>query len=121
MVTRDDLSTFYYYQPAVQKVSVIDVKVPANLKVGYIMGAGDDIPEVLRQVGLDVTIISADKLASEIPSGEWRRLSAGAGSKGERLHDWALLPLFFTWPATTASARSLRATFATSSSVGRRM
>jgi hypothetical protein len=65
VVTRDDLSTFYYYQPAVQKVSVIDVKAPANLKVGYIMGAGDDIPEVLRQVGLDVTLISADKLASE--------------------------------------------------------
>lgn len=38
--------------------------------------------------------VRADKLASEIPSGEWRRLSAGAGSKGERLHDWALLPLF---------------------------
>jgi len=65
VVTRDDLSTFYYYQPAVQKVSVVDVKAPANLKVGYIMGAGDDIPEVLRQVGLDVTLISADKLASE--------------------------------------------------------
>jgi hypothetical protein len=25
---------------------------------------------------------------------EWRRLSAGAGSKGERLYEWALLPLF---------------------------
>jgi LmbE family N-acetylglucosaminyl deacetylase len=65
VVTRDDLDTFYYYQPAVQKVSVIDVKVPANLKVGYIMGAGDDIPEVLRQLGLDVTLIPAEKIASE--------------------------------------------------------
>ncbi len=65
VVTRDDLDTFYYYQPAVQKVSVVNVKVPPNLKVGYIMGAGDDIPEVLRQVGLDVTLISADKLRSE--------------------------------------------------------
>jgi LmbE family N-acetylglucosaminyl deacetylase len=65
VVTRDDLDTFYYYQPAVQKVSVVDVKVPTNLKVGYIMGAGDDIPEVLRQVGLDVTLISPEKIASE--------------------------------------------------------
>ena len=65
VVTRDDLDTFYYYQPAVQRVSVVDVKVPTSLKIGYIMGAGDDIPEVLRQVGLDVTLIPAEKLASE--------------------------------------------------------
>ena len=49
VVTRDDLDTFYYYQPSIQKVSVVDVKVPGKLKIGYIMGAGDDIPEVLRR------------------------------------------------------------------------
>lgn len=38
--------------------------------------------------------VRADELASEMPSGEWRRLSADVGSKGERLYDWALLPLF---------------------------
>ena len=65
VVTRDDLDTFYYYQPAVQRVSVVDVKVPAELKVGYVMGAGDDIPTVLRQVGLDVTMIPAEKLTTE--------------------------------------------------------
>jgi LmbE family N-acetylglucosaminyl deacetylase len=65
VVTRDDLDTAYYYQPAVQKVSVVEVKAPANLKIGYIMGAGDDIPEVLRQIGLDVTIIAANKIATE--------------------------------------------------------
>ena len=65
VVTRDDLNTFYYYQPAVQKISVIDVKVPANLKVGYIMGAGDDIPRVLQQVGLDVTVVPPEKLGSD--------------------------------------------------------
>ncbi|MGA7381001.1 MAG: PIG-L family deacetylase [Terriglobales bacterium] len=65
VVTREDLNTFYYYQPAVQRVSVVDVKVPAGLKVGYIMGAGDDIPTVLQQIGMDVTAIAAEKLASE--------------------------------------------------------
>ncbi len=64
VVARDDLDTFYYYQPAVQKVSVVEVKAPANLKVGYVMGAGDDIPEVLRQVGLDVTLIPVEKLST---------------------------------------------------------
>jgi hypothetical protein len=64
-VTRDDLDTFYYYQPAVQRVSVVDVKVPSGLRIAYVMGAGDDIPAVLRQVGLDVTLIPADKIAFE--------------------------------------------------------
>ena len=62
VVTREDLGTFYYYQPAVQRVSIVDVKVPKDLKVGYIMGAGDDIPTVLEQIGMDVTLIPADKL-----------------------------------------------------------
>jgi LmbE family N-acetylglucosaminyl deacetylase len=65
VVTREDLGTFYYYQPALQRVSIVDVKIPKNLKVGYIMGAGDEIPTVLEQIGMNVTMIPADKLASE--------------------------------------------------------
>jgi LmbE family N-acetylglucosaminyl deacetylase len=64
-VTREDLDTFYYYQPAVQRVSIVDVKIPKSLKVGYIMGAGDDIPAVLQQVGMNVTIIPPERLAAE--------------------------------------------------------
>jgi hypothetical protein len=65
LVTREDLGSFYYFQPAIQRVSIVDVKVPKELKVGYIMGAGDDIPTVLQQIGMNVTLIPADKLASE--------------------------------------------------------
>ncbi len=65
LVTREDLGAAYYYQPAVQRVSIVDVKVPKDLKVGYIMGAGDDIATVLEQIGMNVTMIPADKLASE--------------------------------------------------------
>jgi LmbE family N-acetylglucosaminyl deacetylase len=65
LVTREDLGSFYYYQPARQRVSIVDVQAPHDLKVGYIMGAGDDIPTVLKQVGMDVTLIPAEKLASE--------------------------------------------------------
>ena len=65
VVTREDLGTAYYYQPATQRVSIVEVKVPKGLKVGYIMGAGDEIPTVLRQIGMDVTLIPAEKLASE--------------------------------------------------------
>jgi LmbE family N-acetylglucosaminyl deacetylase len=65
VVTREDIDTFYYYQPAVQHVSIVDVNVPKKLRVGYIMGAGDDIPTVLKQIGMNVTMIPAEKLATE--------------------------------------------------------
>jgi len=65
VVTREDLGSFYYYQPARQKVSIVDVQVPHGLKIGYIMGAGDDIPTVLKQIGMDVTLIPAEKLRAE--------------------------------------------------------
>jgi len=65
VVTREDLSTFYYYQPSVQKVHVVDVAVPTKLKLGYIMGAGDDIFPALQQLGIDAMIISPEELASD--------------------------------------------------------
>jgi SRSO17 transposase len=35
----------------------------------------------------------AAEIATLLGQKEWKRLSAGAGAKGERLYDWALLPL----------------------------
>ncbi len=64
LVARHDLGGFFYYQPAMQRASIVDVKIPQGLKVGYIMGAGDDIPDVLRELGLDVTLLTADDVAS---------------------------------------------------------
>jgi LmbE family N-acetylglucosaminyl deacetylase len=63
LITREDLASFHYYQAATQKLSVVDVKVPATIKIGYIMGAGDEIPTVLAQLGLDVELIPAVDLA----------------------------------------------------------
>jgi len=67
LVTREDLGSAYYFQPAVQHVSIVEVKIPnsKDLKLGYILGAGDDIPAVLQQIGMNVTIIPADKIATE--------------------------------------------------------
>ncbi len=64
LVTRPDIGSALYYQPAVEHLSGVDVKLPAGLKVGYIMGAGDDIPAVLQQLGMDVKIISPQELAT---------------------------------------------------------
>ncbi len=63
VVTRPDLGEFFYYQPAVQKISAVDLKLPSGLKVGYIMGAGDDIPTVLQQAGMNVHVITQQELA----------------------------------------------------------
>lgn len=65
LVTREDLGAFYYYQPAIQRISMINVNIPQNLRVAYIMGAGDDIPTVLQQIGMSVTLLSADSLAGQ--------------------------------------------------------
>lgn len=35
----------------------------------------------------------AAEIAKLLPQKGWKRMSAGAGTKGERLYDWALLPL----------------------------
>jgi LmbE family N-acetylglucosaminyl deacetylase len=63
-IGRPDIGTAFYFHPAVQRISVVDVKLPRNLKVGYIMGAGDDIPPVLRDIGMDVTMIPSASLAT---------------------------------------------------------
>jgi len=65
LVTREDLGAAHYYQPAKQRVSIVDVNVPKDLKLGYIMGAGDEILTVLQQIGMNVTLIPSDKLATE--------------------------------------------------------
>jgi len=64
VITRPDLDSFYAYRPAVQTVQAVDVKLPQHLKIGYLMGAGDEIPIVMGTLGLDVTPVSAEELAS---------------------------------------------------------
>ena len=64
MVTRPDLDALYFYLPALQSVSAINVNLPKALKIGYVMGAGDEIPVVLKELGLDVEIISPADLAA---------------------------------------------------------
>ncbi|CAM4174918.1 hypothetical protein PAYE108092_20995 [Paracoccus yeei] len=36
---------------------------------------------------------TAKDIAADLPPHAWRRLSAGTGTKGERLHDWAYIEL----------------------------
>ncbi|MCC6292435.1 MAG: PIG-L family deacetylase [Bryobacterales bacterium] len=50
------------FTPASLHVTAARVKTLAN-RIGYVMGAGDEVPQALRQWGSEVTLLSADGLA----------------------------------------------------------
>ena len=51
-------------EPAETRVKVIDVRIAPGLKVGYVMGVGDDMPAAIHQLGADVRMIDPAELAS---------------------------------------------------------
>ncbi len=59
---------------------------------GYVLGVKSNDP--FRSWGKPRTVAgTAKEIADGLPASGWRRLSAGAGTKGERLHAWAYLEL----------------------------
>jgi len=52
------------YREAAATIQVLDVAVADGLRVAYIPGAGDAIPDALRQLGVPVTIIAPADLAT---------------------------------------------------------
>jgi hypothetical protein len=51
-------------EPAHTRVKVLDVKVAPGLRVGYIMGVGDEVPAAIEQLGAEVHLIDSLELAS---------------------------------------------------------
>jgi LmbE family N-acetylglucosaminyl deacetylase len=64
VISYPHIESHLIYRPATAKVEVFDVKLARDLKVGYVMGSGDDGPEALRQMGADVRMIGKAELAS---------------------------------------------------------
>lgn len=61
---RREIGWFPFCQPARVRLHVVDVRVPPDeLRIGYVMGAGDDIPRVLAQLGLNVELLTPEQLA----------------------------------------------------------
>jgi len=50
-------------KPAEASLKVVDVKVVAGLRVGYIAGVGDQVPQAIEQLGAKVSFIDHDELA----------------------------------------------------------
>lgn len=57
------IQTHRVFRPAAITAHVLDLKVDA-LKVGYIMGSGDKVPEALRRIGTEVTMLSEKDLST---------------------------------------------------------
>jgi SRSO17 transposase len=67
-------------------------------RVGYVLAVARDY-----RVPTAAGPIRADMLTPRLPSRAWRPISAGAGAKGHRVYDWALIDL----PSTAAGQRWL--------------
>jgi LmbE family N-acetylglucosaminyl deacetylase len=64
VIEHRDLETRYLYHPASSVVSGVDVKIAPGLKVGYIMGVGDEVPAGIAQLGAQVQLLTAQDLAA---------------------------------------------------------
>ncbi len=51
------------YRPARSELVIFEIETAPNLTVGYIPGAGDDIPNALEQLGIEVRTLTAFDLA----------------------------------------------------------
>ncbi|HSM60868.1 MAG TPA: NEW3 domain-containing protein, partial [Longimicrobiales bacterium] len=59
-----DLAARRLYAPAGVGVVPVDVTVAEGLRVGYVMGVGDEVPAALEQLGARVTLLDTGDLAS---------------------------------------------------------
>ena len=56
------LRPYDYYHSATYRARAVDVKVAPGLKVGYIMGTGDEVPRALEQIGVQPHLLTRDEV-----------------------------------------------------------
>jgi LmbE family N-acetylglucosaminyl deacetylase len=57
------LRAYNLYMPATYRTSGVDVKVSSGLRIGYVTGTGDAVPQSLENLGVHVEFLSAQDLA----------------------------------------------------------
>ncbi len=72
VVTYPENWTRNIYKPARSTLRVFEIETAADLTIGYVPGAGDDVPAALEQLGIRVEVLSA----SELAFGDLSRFSA---------------------------------------------
>jgi LmbE family N-acetylglucosaminyl deacetylase len=63
VIEHRDLETRYLYHPATIEVRGVDVAIAPGLKVGYVMGIGDEVPSAIAQLGASLTLLGEADLA----------------------------------------------------------
>ena len=58
------LRPYNYYPAAPYKLVAMDLKVAPGLKVGYVMGTGDEVPQSLETMGVSVHLLSPEELTA---------------------------------------------------------
>ncbi|MCA1584801.1 MAG: PIG-L family deacetylase [Acidobacteria bacterium] len=64
LIDERDLEARHLYRASAADVKGVDVTVLPNLEVGYVMGVGDQVPLGLQQLGVQVTLLGEDDLAT---------------------------------------------------------
>jgi hypothetical protein len=54
----------FLYTPSVYRASGADIKLAPELKIGYVMGTGDEVPESLPNLGVHATLLSPSDIAT---------------------------------------------------------
>jgi hypothetical protein len=64
VIEHRDLETRYLFHDAVSRVRGVDVAIAPGLKVGYVMGVGDEVPAGIAQLGVQVRMLESQDLAA---------------------------------------------------------
>jgi LmbE family N-acetylglucosaminyl deacetylase len=62
------LRPYNLYRASTYRTSGVDAKVAPNLNVGYVVGAGDEVPQSLENLGVKVHFLTSEDLAAGILS-----------------------------------------------------
>jgi len=60
----DPRTSVAVYTPATYRTRGVDVRVAPGLRVGYVEGTGDDVPQYLKEMGVPVTMLNVSELSS---------------------------------------------------------
>lgn len=64
VIRHRDLPLRYLVRDAAAMVSAMDVAVAPRVRVGYVMGVGDELPSAIAQLGASVTLLDREALAT---------------------------------------------------------
>ncbi len=65
VVDHDHVAARRFVRPAVAHILAVAVRKAPRTAVGYVLGSGDTVPEALQELGVPVSLLGPDELASQ--------------------------------------------------------